>query len=177
MGKTSRIPGAFVAIDFETADSGRDSACAVGLIRVERGKIVHREHLLIRPPRRWFEFTHIHGITWEDVAGEPTFRKLWPRLKPLLNGGEFLAAHWASFDRSVLRRCCESARLAVPRVPFACTVKLARRAWGIYPTRLPDVCRRLSIPLQHHDALSDAEACARIVLAAETDGVTPTLLN
>ena len=168
---------AFVAIDFETADSDRDSACAVGLIRVEQGRIVHREHRLIRPPRRWFEFTHIHGITWEDVAGEPTFRRIWPALKPLLKECGFLAAHSASFDRSVLRKCCTAARLVVPRVPFVCTVKLARQAWGIYPTRLPDVCRRLRIPLRHHDALSDAEACARVVLAARKDGVTPTLTN
>jgi DNA polymerase-3 subunit epsilon len=45
-------------------------------------------------------------------------------------------------------------------------VRLARRVWGIYPTRLSDVCRRLGIPLRHHDAASDAEACARIVIAA-----------
>ncbi|MFA5187667.1 MAG: exonuclease, partial [Patescibacteria group bacterium] len=39
------------------------------------------------------------------------------------------------------------------------------------PTKLPDVCRRLKIPLNHHDAASDAEACARIVMAAMQDGV------
>ena len=44
----------FVAIDFETADYQRDSACAVALVRVESGKIVAREHRLIRPPRRTF---------------------------------------------------------------------------------------------------------------------------
>ena len=38
--------------------------------------------------------------------------------------------------------------------------------WGVRPTKLPDVCRFLGIPLKHHDALSDAEAAARIVIAA-----------
>ena len=33
----------FVAIDFETADAKRDSACAVGLVRVESGRVVYRE--------------------------------------------------------------------------------------------------------------------------------------
>ena len=47
-----------------------------------------------------------------------------------------------------------------------------RRLGPVYPTKLPDVCRRLGIALRHHDALSDAEACARIVLAAcECSGV------
>src|SRR3954470_15840229 len=57
--------GTFVAIDFETADHAPDSACAVGLVRVEALRVVHRENLLIRPPRRRFLWTHVHGITWE----------------------------------------------------------------------------------------------------------------
>ena len=28
-----------MALDFETADRGRDSACAIGLVRVEYGQI------------------------------------------------------------------------------------------------------------------------------------------
>jgi DNA polymerase-3 subunit epsilon len=156
----------FVAIDFETADTGRDSACAVGLVRVEKGQIVRRECLYIRPPRREFQFTYIHGITWERVAGEPAFRELWPKIKPFFEGASFLAAHNASFDRSVLTACCQAARVVPPSLPFECTVKLARQVWSIRPTTLPDVCRRLKIGLRHHDALSDAEACAKIFLAA-----------
>jgi DNA polymerase-3 subunit epsilon len=156
----------FVAIDFETADYGRDSACAVGLVRVEQGRIVQSESHLIRPPRSTFAFTHIHGITWTMVAGEPTFGEWWPRLSPILVGVEFLAAHNASFDRSVLEACSRAAGLQPTDIPFLCTMRLARRAWGIRPTRLPDVCRHLGLRLNHHEALSDAEACARIVLAA-----------
>lgn len=161
-----KSPDRFVAIDFETSDHGRDSACAVALVRVERGRIVRRESHLIRPPRREFAFTHIHGITWAMVKSQPTFADLWPRLEPILDGVEFLAAHNASFDRSVLTTCCEGAGLRLPRLPFLCTMRLARLTWGIRPTRLPDVCGHLGLELKHHDALSDAEACARIVLAA-----------
>ena len=157
----------FVAIDFETADYGRDSACAVGLVRVERGRIVLRESYLLRPPRPSFAFTAIHGITWSMVARKPAFRELWRRIRPALMGAEFLAAHSAGFDRSVLEACCAAARLRVPKIPFLCTMRLARQTWGIRPTRLPDVCRHLGLHLKHHDALSDAEACARIVLAAQ----------
>ena len=45
------------------------------------------------------------------------------------------------------------------------------------PEASPDVCRRLRIPLRHHDAGSDVEACARIVLAAEADKMTPADLS
>ena len=34
---TFAAPPTFVAIDFETADYGRDSACALALVRVEAG--------------------------------------------------------------------------------------------------------------------------------------------
>ena len=162
----SALPETFVALDFETADDGRDSACALALVRVEGGRIARREARLIRPPRRQFRFTYIHGITWPMVASEPCFGELWPSLAPLLDGAGQLFAHNASFDRSVLRACCASAGIEPPALPFACTVKLARERWGIYPTKLPDVCQALGIPLRHHDAASDAEACARIVLAA-----------
>jgi DNA polymerase-3 subunit epsilon len=168
----------FVAIDFETADRGRDSACPVGLVRVEGSKVVKKEARLIRPPRCYFEFTYIHGISWSDVAGEPSFAEVWPDLQPILDGVDFLAAHNASFDRSALSACCAAADIAVPDLPFVCSMNLARRTWGVYPTRLPDVCRYLGLRLNHHNAMSDAEACAAIVVAASRDnGVTDRQAN
>ncbi len=158
----------FVAIDFETADYGADSACAVALVRVEGRRIVERAYRLIRPPRRRFVFTYLHGIDWEMVAGEPAFGELWPDLAPLLDNAGFISAHNAPFDRGVLAACCRASGLRPPKLPFLCTVQLARRTWRIFPTRLPDVCAHLDIPLDHHNAASDAEACARIVLEARS---------
>lgn len=163
--------GCFVALDFETADQGRDSACSIALVRVEKGRIVQREHHLIRPPRRTFQFTSIHGISWLQVSNAPTFGELWPQLAACLVGAQFIAAHNASFDAGVMRACCEQAGLRPPSQPFVCTVQVARRAWNLRPTKLPDVCRHLGLPLRHHDALSDAEACANIVLAAGQDAM------
>ncbi len=165
----------FVAIDFETADYGRDSACAVALVRVEGGRVRERVHRLIRPPRRDFCFTHIHRITWSMVTAEPDFGGVWAEIAPLLEDAAFLAAHNASFDRSVLRACCSAAGLPMTGLPFLCTVKLARATWDLRPTKLPDVCRHLGLDLDHHDAASDAHACANIVLAAEPHQVAGQL--
>src|SRR5215510_1748248 len=147
----SHIP-TFAAIDFETADYGRDSACAVAVVRVEGLAIVDRAHYYIRHPRSHFVFSYVHGISWSDVVDAPTFRQLWPSLQKRLAGVEFLAAHNASFDRSVLRTCCEQARLSAPSQIFQCTVRLARAVCNNYPTKQRDVCRHLRIPLCHHDA-------------------------
>jgi len=158
-------PRSFVAIDFETADRSLDSACAVALVKVENWQITERNYWLIRPPREKFRFTHIHGISWKNVADQPTFQELWPSIVGFIGGATFLAAHNADFDRSVLHACCQAAQVQLPRWRFRCTSRLARRILKIYPTNLPAVCARLGIPLNHHDARSDAEACARIMIA------------
>lgn len=163
----------FAAIDFETADYGRDSACSVGLVRVEGNAIVGRMSSLIRPPRPYFVFTDLHGITWNMVRNAPTFRQLWPILNQWLRGVQFLAAHNAAFDRGVLEACCRTNGLAVPDIPFQCTFRIARRILGIRPARLECVCDALGIPLNHHQAGSDAEACARIILAARGQAYRP----
>jgi DNA polymerase-3 subunit epsilon len=163
----------FAAIDFETANHSRDSACAVGLVVVDGRRIVDRAYQLIRPPTNEFVFTHIHGLTWRDVRSAPTFAELWPDLARRIGKVEFLAAHNAPFDDDVLSSCCRTYRLPAVGRPFVCTVQVARSVWNIYPTKLPDVCARLRIPLRHHNADSDAEACARIVMAAQRTGWAP----
>jgi len=163
----------FLAIDFETANYYRDSACAVGLTLVQDDRVVRSEQHLIRPPSRWFTFTYIHNLTWDDVAAAPTFEELWPVLGKQLSAADYLVAHNASFDNSVLKACCGAYNLERPNTPFLCTVQLARSQWGIYPTKLPDVCDHLDISLNHHDAGSDAAACAQIVIEAQRLGWSP----
>lgn len=154
----------FLAIDFETANYYRNSACAVGLVKVKNYEIIKKKFFLIKPPQREFYFTYIHGITWKDVMNEPMFDELWPRIRPFFTDFDFVAAHNASFDRSVLRKCCEYYDIEYSYIYFLCTVQLSRKLWNIYPTNLPTVCNYFKIPLKHHDALSDTEACAQIML-------------
>ncbi|MFB3887294.1 MAG: exonuclease domain-containing protein [Thermodesulfobacteriota bacterium] len=156
----------FVSIDFETANHNPNSACSFALVRVEDFQIVEEIYHLIRPPRKDFVFTELHGITWEDVCNEPRFAELWPTMKAALKNIDFIAAHNATFDETVLRECCRHSRISPPAIPFKCTVELARTVWHIYPTTLPDVCRHLKIPLRHHHAAADAFACAQIVIKA-----------
>ncbi|MEA2081720.1 MAG: 3'-5' exonuclease [Elusimicrobiota bacterium] len=156
----------FTAIDFETADRGPDSACAIGIVRIEGNTITDRAHYLIRPPRREFMFTDIHGICWDDVKDAPTFGELWTELAAKFHGADYLAAHNKGFDRTVLRVCCERAGAEMPSAPFVCTVQASRKVLNIKPATLDNVCRVLGIKLNHHDAMSDANACAKILIKA-----------
>ena len=45
-------------------------------------------------------------------------------------------------------------------------VQIARRDFKISPAKLSNVCQVLGIELNHHEALSDARACAQIVMRA-----------
>lgn len=54
----------FVAIDFETANRDKASACSVGFVRVTNGRIADTASWLIKPPQGTYflpEFIEIHG--------------------------------------------------------------------------------------------------------------------
>lgn len=156
----------FLAIDFETADYSSNSACSIGLVRVKKGSVIAKEHFYIRPPSNQFRFTHIHGIRWIDVANAPSFGDLWPTIAPFFQGVDFVVAHNVGFDRRVLASVCADHGIVLPNFDYRCTVQMARKILGIQPANLPFVCQKLEIELRHHDALSDALACARIAIKA-----------
>lgn len=131
----------FVAIDFETANNSRASACSVGLVTVDDSQIISEEVFLIKPPSQQFLFTDIHGLTWDDVKNEQAFDELWPILDEIITGADYLVAHNAPFDKGVLNKCCEEYDIQMPDVPFMCTVRLARSQWGINPKKLNNVVR------------------------------------
>ena len=125
---------------------------------------------MIRPPRRHFVFSYIHGISWADVEAQPTFIEVWDQFVPFWKDADYFLAHNAPFDRNVLTACCSAARRRPPRAPFICTVRVARSHWNFRPANLPTVCTQLGISLKHHDAASDALACASIALRAMKEG-------
>lgn len=88
MTKEKKKQMSWVAIDFETANSARDSACALGMAVVEDGRVAKTTSWLIRPPVLDFDpfNVSIHGITSEDVKDSPTFGELWRDVGPLLAG-------------------------------------------------------------------------------------------
>lgn len=157
-----------VAIDFETANEQRASACAIGLAFIEGGRVVATEEYLIRPPElRFTPFTiGVHGIRPEDVAHKAEFPDLWERLRPRLSGA-LLLAHNASFDMSVLRATLAWYGLDVPAHSYLCTLLTARRLWpALERHKLNYLAWHFGIELDHHKAGSDARACAEIALRA-----------
>lgn len=156
-----------LVIDFETANYANNSACAVGLVLVEAGKIIESKSHLIKPPKNWFIFTDVHGITWEDVKNAPSFDQIYlDGLRETIESVDVMVAHNSGFDKRVLEGTAMHYGLRLPKMTWQCTVQMSRNVLGIKPANLPNVCKELKIPLNHHDALSDALACAKIYLKA-----------
>jgi DNA polymerase-3 subunit epsilon len=168
----------WVAIDFETASRERASACALGLAVIADDHIVETREWLIQPPGNYFEpiNTRIHGIHADLVAQEPEFDDLWPTIEPYLRGATLLA-HNAAFDISVLRASLDRYEIIPPRFAgYHCTVTMSRAVWpDLANHRLSSVCRHCGIELAHHEAGSDAAACASVALRCRREVGMPTL--
>jgi len=154
----------FIAIDFETANYQRNSACALGIALVEDLVITDQFYTLIKPPQQYFMFTGIHGITREDVRDKPAFNELWPDIKEYFNNIDFIAAHNVAFDRSVLEVCCNYYGIQKPSVKYECTFQMSRKRLNLDRYSLDKVSEYFGIELQHHNALSDTLACAEIMI-------------
>lgn len=161
----------FVAIDFETATSKRSSACSVGIVTVENGRIIEEYHTLIQPPNNEYNWhnVQVHGISESDTYNSPHFFQVYPEIKKRL-AGNLVVAHNESFDRSVLKNTLVEIGIDYFDLEIAekweCTMKLFK-AKGYVPAKLDACCARHGIRLQHHDALSDARACAQLYLVAK----------
>ncbi|WP_147047340.1 3'-5' exonuclease [Methylobacterium gnaphalii] len=157
-----------IAIDFETANERRDSACAVGLAWIEGGRVVRRETRLIRPPELRFSpgNIRIHGILPADVRDQSNLPEAMAEFLPDLTD-RLVLAHNAGFDMGVLSASLAAWGRPVPPLRYLCTLRIARQ---VFPDPagcgLAKVAARLGIRFEHHDAGEDAYACAEIALAA-----------
>lgn len=160
----------FVAIDVETANNHPSSICAIGAVKVVDGVIVERFYELVKPePEYYFRhFTeNIHGIDRSMTENSPTFDVTWRRLHRLI-GRLPLVAHNKAFDEKCIREAFKVYRMDYPDYPFLCTLQKARRTIPralCSSFSLPSLCDFLGIPFcNHHNALADAEACAKIAM-------------
>lgn len=167
----------FVAIDFETANNRRSSACSVAVVEVRQGKIYDSFYSLIRPPQLDFNYTNIkiHGITPADVREKPKLPELWPSLRSHLED-KIVIAHNASFDMGVLKDCLDEYHLPGASFQHCCSVGIARRVWPDLPNhKLGTLGDYFHIDFQHHNALDDARTCAAVVLMAAKECGAKTL--
>lgn len=157
-----------LAIDFETANGQRVSACSVGLAWIEKDAIIRKEHRLIRPQEMRFNDYNIflHKIRPGDVVNEPDFPTVFSEFLNDISGGLVLA-HQAEFEVSVIRETLRQYHRPCPEFRYLCTRMISEAVWPhCGGSSLEMVTDYLGIPFRHHNAEEDAVACAKVALAA-----------
>jgi len=164
------VPIDFTAIDFETANGSPASPCAVGLVRVRDATIVDSLAFLIQPPvpYDWFHAGNIkvHGIRPSDVDGAATAQEALTLMLGFI-GVDTLIAHNAPFDMGVLRATAAHIDAPLPQLQYACSLAISRKTYNLESYRLNQVAYAIGHEeFDHHDALADSDACARIIIHA-----------
>ena len=158
----------FAAIDFETANEQRCSVCSVGLVVVRGGVIADTYYSLIHPEPDYYQWfcQRVHGLSQEDTDDAPVFPHVWEEIAPRIEGLP-LVAHNSPFDESCLKAAFRVYQMDYPDYVFHDTCAASRRVFGrtLQNHQLHTVASACGYDLlNHHHALADAEACARIAM-------------
>lgn len=158
----------FVAIDVETANASMASICQIGIAKYSDGKLIQEWSSLV-DPEDYFDFINIdiHGITEEDVEGEPTFPEVVNQLATLLTGT--VCVSHTHFDRVSISRALEKYGLPNFNTTWLDSARVARRTWDEFSWvgyGLANICDKIGYEFKHHDALEDAKASGYVLLAA-----------
>lgn len=163
----------FLAFDFETANRNKSSICALGVVVVESGSIVHEKHYYINPEEEFEVFNiHIHKINEDMVKEAPTFPEVWEEVKQLFCKYPLVAHNMKSADMAMLRAACRKYDIPLPRFrELYDTMAIARDNLTLKDNKLKTVANFFHIDLEiHHDPLCDARATA-LIMQAFLDGI------
>jgi DNA polymerase-3 subunit epsilon len=146
-------------LDVETtgASAPYDRIIEIGVIRIEKNKIVKKFETLINPEVTISPFIeNLTGIVGRQLKDAPLFSEIKSDLAELLDGCVFVA-HNARFDYSFIRN--EYKRIGVPySAKQLCTVKLSRLLFPNFSHHnLDSIIERFEIKCERrHRALDDA---------------------
>jgi DNA polymerase-3 subunit epsilon len=153
----------FIAIDFETANPQRVSACALGYAKISNCEVVETNGLLIKPVGGHAPFqSKIHGIKEEHTHDKPYFGELFPQIRGIFDYP--LVAH-SLFDKQVLTALSEHFHLGL-KFDYTDSCSIAKDMLpNLKDTKLKTLVKHYGLPsFKHHDAREDALACAQVFL-------------
>jgi DNA polymerase-3 subunit epsilon len=165
----------FIAIDVETANPDMSSICQVGIAGFSDRDIAFEWKSLV-DPEDWFSpfNINVHGITEDMVVGAPTLPELETEVRQYLEG-RVVVCH-TPFDRVSIHQAFTSYELVPPVATWLDSARVSRRTWSEVSQRsygLASVCEIIGYEFAHHDALEDAKAAGRVLLAAtDATGLT-----
>ena len=159
----------FIAIDYETANSDRRSACSLGVSIVEDCVVKETFQTYIKPPQDFNYFDQfnimIHGIQKSDVKNSPNFSEVWSHLVSINSNNLPIVCHNSGFDIRVTQDLINHYQISIRDIEYFDTLTIAKKLWPhLINHKLSTLSSVFGIDLDHHNAASDSEACARIAI-------------
>jgi len=161
----------FYSLDVETANPDQASICQIGIGVFEDDKLVDTWKSYINPQDYFhWRFIEIHGIDSLTVKRKPTFPKVYPKLRRLLENN--IVVHHSPFDRIAFHKAFNKYGLEPFEAKWLDSVNVAKQAFGDGSLEggynLANLAAYLDIEFRHHDALEDAIACGLIIIKANS---------
>jgi DNA polymerase-3 subunit epsilon len=166
----------FIAIDFETANPQRVSACALGYAKVSNCKVVEASGYLIKPVGGHAAFqSKIHGIKDEHTFDKPYFGELFPQIRDIFS---YPLVAYSLFDKQVLNALSEYFDLGL-NFDYTDSSAIAKEKLpSLKDCKLKTLVKHFGLPVfKHHDAAEDALACARVFLELQNQEIEKTVSN
>jgi DNA polymerase-3 subunit epsilon len=159
----------FIAIDFETANPQRVSACALGYAKVSNSEIIETKGYLIKPVGGHAPFqSKIHGIKAEHTFDKPEFGELFSEIKAIFDYP--LVAH-SLFDKQVLNALSDHFDLGLCFEYIDSSSIAKSQLPNLKNCKLKTLVQHFGLPaFKHHDATEDAMACAKVFLKLHEHG-------
>ena len=152
-----------------------DRISAIGISVIENRRIVRRYYSLVNPECRFDPYAaELTGINAALVADKPTFPEIWDDIRDLLTN-RILVAHSAQGDLHVLSNCLSSYGIEwTPTVKCLCTLTMGNLCYpDLENHRLDTMCEALGISLDHHNAGSDSDGAAMLLINYLEQGMDP----
>ncbi len=162
----------FVAMDFEYLYLARyDTPCAVGLVKVINNVVVEKFYSLIYQPDMAGVLAPNNGIVPGMLVDAPRYEEVYRRMVDFI-GNYPIVAHNAGTEHKIL-----------DVTPYPTELKCLANSQFINTDALSGhrsletLCKEYDIPLNHHNALSDAEACAEVYLRLSGERMTKEVVR
>lgn len=158
-----------VVFDFETSGStaGRDRAIELGMVALERGKVVHEWESLFNPEDAPVQryVLKMTGISMSALRKAPTFAELSSEISQFI-GDDVLIAHNLQFDKRFLDAELHMTEGYMPQNPALCSFQLSRRLLpNVHARGVEGLCGYFGLDTgKRHRALDDTRATAQIWL-------------
>lgn len=161
-----------VAFDLETTgiSSFIDKVVDIGAVRFRLGETNADTFEQLVDPEQDIppEVTAIHGITDEDVIGQPLIGDVLLRFEEFIGSDTLLVAHNATFDCGFLAAAYTASDRTPPNNQIICSLRLFRRAFPHFDNyKLETIGRRLGlIDHEEHRGLADSLLLMRCLTLA-----------